>query len=149
MDILLKYVHSIGRWIFVQVFTNSNVLRNKPSIASSVMMTVPPSTPIPPHVPIRIKIGSLHLAWYINLIISCNNMPTEGTPIPWLTHNTGPTWCKWIDAIYLLMFPFEEMHHFEYVLYYLFRFKIELWTNLVHWISIRKCANIWQLCARW
>lgn len=74
-----------------QVHTSSKVLRNRPSIASSVMITVPPSTPIPPHVPIRMKIGSLHLAWYINLIISCNNIPTEGTPMPWLTHNTGPT----------------------------------------------------------
>lgn len=75
-----------------QALTNSKVVRNRPSIASSVITTVPPSTPIPPQVPRRMKIGSLHLAWYINLIISCSNIPTDGTPMPWLTHNTGPTY---------------------------------------------------------
>lgn len=74
------------------LLASSKVFRNRPSMASSVMTTVPPSTPMPPHVPIRMKMGSLHFAWYINLIISCSNMPTEGVPIPWLTHSTGPTY---------------------------------------------------------
>lgn len=103
--------------VFVCALTSSKVLRNRPSIASSVMMTVPPSTPIPPHVPIRMKIGSLHLAWYINLIISCNNIPTEGTPMPWLTHNTGPT-CSlydWCHHDYLVHFFSEIVNISNYV----------------------------------
>lgn len=91
------------------ILTNSYVLRNRPSTASSVMTTVPPSTPMPPHVPIRMNTGSLHFAWYINLIISCNRMPTDGTPMPWLIDSTGPTWIycrrwtewkeKWMSSV--------------------------------------------------
>lgn len=55
--------------------------------ASSVMITFPPSIPTPPHVPMRKKIGSLTLAWYINLIISWRRILTEGMPIPcWNTY---------------------------------------------------------------
>lgn len=40
------------------------------------------------------KTGSLHFAWYISFMISCRRMPIDGTPIPWLIDNTGPT-CEW------------------------------------------------------
>lgn len=107
------------------------MFRSWPSTASSVMTVVPPSTPMPPHVPIRMKIGSLQRAWYISLIISCKRMPSDGTPIPWLMDKTGPT-CD-DDVVYIFKFNL-------FVLFF-------MTTYLVHWISIGKCADILELSA--
>ena len=65
--------------------------RRRPSTASSVITTVPPSRPRPPQVPIRKKMGSSAPACHISLINSCSKMDREGTPIPWDTLKTGPT----------------------------------------------------------
>lgn len=147
--------------------TNSMELRSRPSTADSVITTVPPSTPIPPHVPIRMKTGSLHLAWYINLIISCSRMPTDGAPIPWLTHNTGPTYADGHEQqkfpIYTQTYSWfgglnvraNTISGFICAATKIARtdwpkMRISLnATYLIHRIAIRECTDIGQLGAGW
>ncbi|KAE9544629.1 hypothetical protein AGLY_000171, partial [Aphis glycines] len=71
-----KYsVYNLTNIIYIK-YTRYNTLTNSkngwrvPSTASSEMITVPPSSPIPPLVPILKKTGSTTLAWNISLMIS-------------------------------------------------------------------------------